>query len=110
MKECCKIGITIVKNPWVHGLNKSRVHSDNGGTIYRVAISRVIFRRAVATSNAKTAFMRGMKCNAALFIIIFRKKQRTIKRKKRWLNGRGLATCRRRKIDAAIAVELRLQG
>ena len=52
--------IILVKN---HGLNKSRVPSHNGGTIYHVTI----YRRAVATSNAKTAFMRGMKCNAALF-------------------------------------------
>ena len=28
----------LVNNPWVHGLNKSRVPSHNGGTIYRVAI------------------------------------------------------------------------
>ena len=29
---------SLVKNPWVHGLNKSRVPSHNGGTIYLVAI------------------------------------------------------------------------
>ena len=40
----------------------------------------------------------------------FRKKQRTIKRKKLSHKGRGLATCRHRKIDAMIAVELRLHG
>ena len=28
----------------------------------------------VSASNAKTAFMRGMICNAALFIILFREK------------------------------------
>ena len=28
----------LVKNQWVHGLSKSRVSSQNGGTIYRVAI------------------------------------------------------------------------
>ena len=28
----------LAKQPWVHGLNKSRVPSHNGGTIYRVAI------------------------------------------------------------------------
>ena len=28
----------LVKNPWVHGFNKSRVLAHNGGTIYRVAI------------------------------------------------------------------------
>ena len=38
--------------------------------------------RAVATSNAKTAFMRSMKCNAALFIIFSRKKQTDIKTQK----------------------------
>ena len=27
----------LVKNPWILGLNKSRVTSHNGGTIYRVA-------------------------------------------------------------------------
>ena len=32
------IVIALVKNPWVHGLNKSRVPSHNGGTIYRVTI------------------------------------------------------------------------
>ena len=42
-----------------------------------------------------------------LFIYFFRKKHRTIKRKKRSHKGRGLATCRRRKIAATIAVELR---
>ena len=62
------------------------------------------------TYNAKTAFMRGMKCNAAIFIIIFRKKQRIIKRKKQSHKDRRLATCRRRKIDAMIAVELRPHG
>ena len=61
------------------------------------------------TYEAKTAFMHGMKCNAALFYF-FRKKQSTIKRKKRSHKGRGLATCRRRKMDAMIAVELRLHG
>ena len=64
----------------------------------------------MATSNAKTAFMRGMKCNAALFIIFLVKKQQTIKRKKRSHKDRGLATCRRRKIDTMIAVELRTAG
>ena len=29
--------IKLVKNPWVHGLNKSRVPSHNGSTIYLVA-------------------------------------------------------------------------
>ena len=40
-------------------------------------------------------------------VIVRCKKQRTIKRKKRSHKGRGLATRRRRKIDAMIAVELR---
>ena len=34
----CSCSMELVKNPWVHGLNKSRVPSHNGGTIYRVAI------------------------------------------------------------------------
>ena len=42
-----------VKNPWVHGLNKSRVPSHNDGTIYRVAIKRLICHRAVAPSFAQ---------------------------------------------------------
>ena len=43
-------------------------------------------------------------------LLFCRKKQRTIKRKMRSHKGRGLATCRRRKIDAIIAVELRPPG
>ena len=38
--------------------------------------------------------------------VFFVKKQRTIKRKKRSHKARVLATCRRIKIDAMIAVEL----
>ena len=30
---CSYIYMVIVKNPWVHGLNKSRIPSHNGGTI-----------------------------------------------------------------------------
>ena len=45
-----------------------------------------------------------------IIIIFFVKQQWTIKRKKRSHKGRGLATCRRRKIDAMIAVELRSPG
>ena len=37
-------------------------------------------------------------------MIFFRKKQSTIKRKKRSHKDRGLARCRRSKIDAMIAV------
>ena len=35
---CILVVLILVKNPWVHGLNKSRVPSQKVGTIYRVAI------------------------------------------------------------------------
>ena len=70
----------LVKKPWVHGLNKSRVPSHNGGTIYRVAIKRLICRRAVAPSFTQrnvsiTQFHQSRSVNIALVakchIIIF---------------------------------------